>query len=75
MILAGDIGGTYSRLGVFEVQRDKLHLMVREKYPSQQHRSLEEIVRTFVARHRVGMKHACFGIAGPVRSGCANPPN
>ena len=47
MILAGDIGGTSTRLGLFEVQNQKLRALAVEKYKSKMHRSLEEIVRSF----------------------------
>lgn len=75
MILSGDIGGTSARLGLFEVQENKLRPVVMEKYPSKQHGSLQEIVRIFMARHGGQVQQACFGIAGPVRGGHATPPN
>ena len=69
MILAGDIGGTNSRLACFEVQDAHLKLTVEETFPSRASASLEDIVRTFVTSHDVRVAHACFGIAGPVRHG------
>ena len=69
MILAGDIGGTNSRLAYFEVQDAHLTPRVEETFPSRSYASLEDIVRTFVTAHAVRVAHACFGIAGPVRHG------
>jgi len=75
MILAGDIGGTSTRLGLFEVQKEKPRAVVIEKYSSRQHASLEEIVRIFTRKHGSQTEQACFGIAGPVLAGRATPPN
>ena len=69
MILAGDIGGTNSRLAGFAVESARLKPVVEETFPSRAYASLDEIVRTFVATHDVHVAHACFGIAGPVRHG------
>ena len=69
MILAGDIGGTNSRLAGFAVESARLTPVVEETFPSRAHASLDEIVRTFVATHDMHVDHACFGIAGPVRHG------
>src|SRR5437870_2559441 len=69
MILAGDIGGTNSRLAGFAVESARLTPVVEETFPSRAHASLDEIVRAFVATHDMHVDHACFGIAGPVRHG------
>ena len=74
MILAGDIGGASTRLGLFEVQDEKLEAVVIEKYSSKQHGSLEEILQIFAARHTVQVQQASFGIAGPVHAGRVPPP-
>jgi glucokinase len=67
MILAGDIGGTSTRLAYFEVQNGKLKPLINEKFSSRDHHGLEEIVREFLKKHAVHVEHAAFGIAGPVR--------
>lgn len=69
MILAGDIGGTNSRLACFTLEQARLTPVVEEKFPSRNYTSLDEIVRTFVATHNLHVTQACFGIAGPVRHG------
>ncbi|MCC7164213.1 MAG: glucokinase [Anaerolineae bacterium] len=67
MILAGDIGGTSTRLAYFQVKDDKLVPVLTEKFSSRDHTGLEEIVREFLSKHSVKVEHAAFGIAGPVR--------
>ena len=67
MILAGDIGGTSTRLAYFEVQEGKLTQLVMEKFSSRAHNALAEIVREFMQKHSVKVEYAAFGIAGPVR--------
>lgn len=67
MILAGDIGGTSTRLAFFEIDEGKLKPLINEKFSSREHRGLEEIVREFLKKHSVQAEYAAFGIAGPVR--------
>ena len=47
MILAGDIGGTKTNLGIFDVQDGKLTKVAGKRYPSREHKGLEEIVDDF----------------------------
>lgn len=66
MILAGDIGGTHTRLLLFEQGEER-------KFLSKDYRSLEEIVREFLGSKKV--EKACFGVAGPVRDGVCKTTN
>jgi glucokinase len=79
MILAGDIGGTSTRLALFEVDRGKLVPRAQAKYPSRAHKGLDEIVQKFVTAQRAGLttpiEHAAFGIAGPIRDGRVQTSN
>jgi len=75
MILAGDTGGTSTRLAAFELERKHLRAVVEQTYPSREHAGLGEIVAKFLAEHTVEVRHACFGIAGPVRDGRVQTPN
>jgi len=68
MILAGDIGGTNSRLAVFDPHAGWTPALERV-YSSRAHGSLDEILAAFLDEHRVRPRHACFGVAGPVRDG------
>jgi glucokinase len=69
MILAGDIGGTNSRLASFEVTQGRVQSIVEETFPSRESASLDDIVHTFVSTHNLHITHACFGIAGPIHHG------
>jgi len=72
MILAGDVGGTNTRLGLFRQQARNLVSIAEERFPSQEFASLEVIVREFLAHHRGrGQRVACcaMGVAGPVIDG------
>ncbi|HXA76932.1 MAG TPA: glucokinase [Candidatus Acidoferrales bacterium] len=66
MILAGDIGGTKTNLGLFDVQQGKLNRVAEKRYPSREHKGLEEIVADFVRVTGAKPIAAGFGIAGPV---------
>jgi glucokinase len=69
MILAGDIGGTRTRLAAFDTEGSKLKCVVEKTYPSQEHSGLAEIITAFIKTEGVPVHSACFGVAGPVRSG------
>jgi glucokinase len=75
MILAGDIGGTSTRLALFEVKDGRLRAAREKTYPSREHSGLTQMVGEFLkdSEHRV--KQACFGISGPVRNGRGQPSN
>ncbi|HTQ38480.1 MAG TPA: glucokinase [Pirellulales bacterium] len=81
MILAGDIGGTSTRLAQFQIQAGRLApLSPPQKFPSRQHKGLDEIVQAFVAAQKAAgqnqpIEHAAFGIAGPVRDGKVHTSN
>ncbi|HWF39456.1 MAG TPA: glucokinase [Candidatus Acidoferrales bacterium] len=66
MILAGDIGGTKSNIGLFDVQNGKLALVAHERYLSHQHAGLQEIVQDFLTKSPAKIDAASFGVAGPV---------
>lgn len=69
MILAGDIGGTHSRIAAFDADGNKLPLVVEKIYESQEHSGLTEIISEFVRTEGIPVHSACFGVAGPVRNG------
>jgi len=75
VILAGDIGGTSTRIALAHVEGRTLSLDPVERYASREHPGLGEIVSDFLARHPAPVDRACFGIAGPVRSGRVETPN
>ncbi len=75
MILAGDIGGTSTRLAFCEAKNGRPLPIIEKIYKSQKHAGLGEIAADFVAQHQLKIERACFGIAGPVRNGRVKTPN
>lgn len=75
MILAGDVGGTNTRLAVFEQRAGKLHNLFEHIYPSRGHASLEDIVAEFLASQKFRPDAVAIGVAGPVRDGVARATN
>ncbi|HEY4780358.1 MAG TPA: glucokinase, partial [Chthoniobacterales bacterium] len=69
MILAGDIGGTRTRLAAFETEGNRLQCVVEKTYPSQQHDGLSTILADFIKTEGIPVHSACVGVAGPVRGG------
>jgi len=75
MILAGDIGGTKTNLGFFDLQEGALRAREQQSFPSRDHVGLEAIVQKFMAGASVQVTAACFGVAGPVVDGQSVTPN
>lgn len=75
MILAGDIGGTHTRLALFEENEGRLLKLQSRVYPSREHKGLDEIVTLFLTDQKATVSAACFGIAGPVVNGRVSTPN
>ncbi len=75
MILAGDIGGTHTRIALFSQEADRLRLGLEKVYPSREHKSLDEILGIFLRDTGASIDQACFGIAGPVLHGRVSTPN
>src|SRR5882757_5267296 len=69
MILAGEIGATRTRLAAFETEGNRLSCVVEKDYASHDYPSLTEILPQFIRSEGIGVHSACFGVAGPVRSG------
>lgn len=79
MILAGDIGGTNSRLALFDDSLNKCH---EQTYRNEGRSSLTDVVREFLgSTHQSctdgasGVDRATFGVAGPVKDGVATMTN
>ena len=68
MILAGDIGGTNTRLGFFSLESGHLALEAECDYPSQEYDSLEAILHKFTSEHTHRVEATCLAIAGPVKN-------
>jgi len=76
MILAGDIGGTKTVIGLFEQAGDHLHAVREETFPSKSYATLEEILDRFLGGgSRPTLRSASFGVAGPVIEGKSKTTN
>jgi glucokinase len=69
LILAGDIGGTNTRLAYFAAQQERVRLVDLQVYPSRNYAALEDVLAEFVNSRKLPVERACFGVAGPVRRG------
>jgi len=74
-VLAGDIGGTKTNLGLFLKGKKRPLPMVIETYSSREASGLEDIIKRFFKKHHVSIAGACFGIAGPVVNGHCKTTN
>jgi glucokinase len=75
MILAGDVGGTKTVLGVYSPERGPRDPLVEETFLSSAHRSLEDLAGPFLSKLDVAVDRACFGVAGAVVEGRAEGTN
>lgn len=74
MILAGDIGGTHTRLALFQ-GGSELKLSAQERFSSKKYTELLPILQRFLEMHPTSLQYACFGIAGPIRNGKCQATN
>ncbi len=76
MILAGDIGGTRTRIARFEARGGSpgpplgLEILPSGRFPS-----LEALIADYLSRHPGEIEAACFGIAGAVVDGVVHVTN
>lgn len=77
MLLAGDVGGTKSLLGLFEPAEGRPQPVVVESYPTQDHPDFVSILDAFErdAGRPLAPVAAAFGVAGPVVGGTARLTN
>ncbi len=78
LILAGDVGGTKTNLGLFEMTEGAPHLVRSAQFHSSEYPGLEAVVEAFLAAGPSvsgGIQAACFGIAGPVVENRVSTPN
>jgi glucokinase len=74
-MLAGDVGGTNTRLGLFRVEEnypvfDDIRIFSSAAFPD-----LESVVEEYLKTKKVRVSGACFGIAGPVDDGKCQATN
>jgi len=75
MILAGDVGGTKTRLALFNPDGDLYQPTAEQDFHSGKFPSLEEIVAQYLHLHKTKPLAACFGFAGVARKGKAIATN
>jgi len=70
-LLAGDVGGTTTALGIFNSQRGLTSISPTRfaQYRSREYASLEEILQLFMQDQPEDIELACFDVAGPVVDG------
>lgn len=74
LVLAGDIGGTKTRLALVEVQGTSVRIQRECSYPSRAHAQFDELLADFLKNplHHV---HAALGIAGPIKGRVVSTTN
>lgn len=75
LLLAGDIGGTNTRLGIFSREKGLRLSLVEADFSSAQFPDLSTIVRKFLDGTNLPVDAACFGVAGPVAGGISRVTN
>jgi glucokinase len=75
LLLAGDVGGTKTALGVFSAERGPAEPLVGDQFASADYPSLVPMVEEFLARAGLTVRRACFAVAGPVLGGRATITN
>jgi len=75
VVLAGDIGGTKTSVGLFVRGKKRPEPLVIESFASREAPHLENIVDRFLKSNPAPISSACFGIAGPVINGRCKTTN
>jgi glucokinase len=75
VLLAGDIGGTKTNLGIYSLEKGPREPLIEATFPSSEYPSLEMLVNTFLAQASVKVDNAVLGVAGPVVGGQARITN
>jgi glucokinase len=75
MLIAGDIGGTKTRLALVSPQDGPRKLLAEQEYHSADYPGLQPIVEKFQAATGAKATDACFDVAGPVIDGRAHLTN
>jgi glucokinase len=74
-VLAGDIGGTKTNMGLFQMGKTRPILQSLAAYSSRESKGLEDIIEQFLGTYPTDVEDACFGIAGPVLNGHCRTTN
>jgi len=74
-LLAADIGGTKTHVGLFEPGRRRPRLMVAATYASAAHAGLADILESFIREHPQRFSTVTIAVAGPVIAGRSRVTN
>ena len=75
MLIAGDIGGTKTRLALVSPEAGARKFVFEREYHSADYDGLQPIVEAFLISSGGQATSACFDVAGPVIDGCAHLTN
>src|SRR5436190_6431172 len=68
-LLAGDVGGTSTRLGLFEKTSSRPRVLAMREFATLDFPDLPAMISAFLhaeGRRETAVESACFGVAGPV---------
>lgn len=76
-ILAGDIGGTNTRLIYGKYDNSQRRTVAEKNYLSKDYADFDQVLKYFLSEHNIptSIDAACFAIAGPIKSGVAEVTN
>ncbi len=74
-MMAGDVGGTKTRIGLFRWVRGYPVFEQIQIFPSAAYAGLESVLEDYLKNRQVSVAGACFGIAGPVKKGKCQATN
>lgn len=69
LVLGGDVGGTNTRLAIFEYCQGKLVPLFQQVYASKSFPLFEDILNAFLKESGSQPEAVCIGVAGPVQNG------
>jgi glucokinase len=75
VILAGDVGGTKTHLGLFRVENGAPTPLREHRYATADFRTLEDLCADFLRAGKESIQSACFGVPGPIIGGAARATN
>ncbi len=75
IFLAGDIGGTKTRLAAYTIKGKNFECIKQQKFFSKKYPNLRSILKEFLQGETWKVHRACFGIAGPVRKNTIHATN
>jgi glucokinase len=75
VVVAGDIGGTNTRLAIIDIVEGRFNFLAEETFSSREEPSLESALGKFLSNPIPHVTRACLGVAGPVRHGRCEATN